>query len=125
MQYTADNPTEYMQHLEDDWRKEVLNQVRSMILSNSACAGEVIEYNMLAYKFADSVLFHLNAQRNYVSLYVGNINKIQGGREMLESLDLGKGCIRIKKSVSLQDTNLEGFINRVVDKWKAGNDISC
>ena len=123
MQYKADNPQAYLQELEDDWRKEKLGQVRDLILGHTANLQEGIEYKMLAYGDDQSNVFHLNAQKAYVGLYVGNIDKIEDGRELLAGYNLGKGCIRIKKSNDLAP--LADFIKKAIDFWKEGGDISC
>ncbi len=37
------------------------------------------------------MLFHLNAQKAYVSLYVGDLDKIEQARELFKDCKLGKG----------------------------------
>jgi len=125
MQYKVDSPEEYIQSLDEDWRKTMLSKVRDMILSNASCSKETIEYKMLAYAFGDKILFHLNAQKNYVSLYIGDVDKVSNGREILKDFDIGKGCIRIKKTIKLENTNLNDFINKVIESWKSGHDVDC
>lgn len=125
MQYSAKNPKQYLDQLEEDWRKEKLLAIREMILAEEPKLQEGLEYKMLRYGSDDSSIFHLNAQKNYVSLYVGNIEKIDNGRELLKGLDLGKGCIRVKRSVNLEETQLQEFISKAITAWKAGEDVSC
>ena len=124
MQYDASNPDDYLSQLENDWRKEKLLWIRNVVLRYPELE-ESIEYKMLRYGNKDTSLFHLNAQKNYVSLYVGNTQKIDPSGELLEAFDLGKGCIRIKKSVNLEKTQLKEFIDQAVQLWKAGLDTSC
>ncbi|MEM9833879.1 MAG: DUF1801 domain-containing protein [Bacteroidota bacterium] len=125
MQYKANTPEEYINQLEDDWRKEKLEAVREMIKANAPELVEGIEYKMLSYGDSEKHLFHLNAQRAYVSLYIGNIDKVADARELLQNLDLGKGCIRIKKNQELEKTNLNEFISRVIHLWREGKDTNC
>ncbi len=125
MQYNAATPQEYLNQLENDWRKEKLEQVRAMILNSAPELVEDIEYKMLSFGNGQQSLFNLNAQRNYVSLYVGNIGKIDQGRELLSDFDLGKGCIRIKKNVKLDETQLDVFIRKAIALWKKGKDLGC
>ncbi len=125
MQYKANTPEEYINELEDDWRKEKLKQVREMIKTNDPELVEGIEYKMLGYGNSEKSIFHLNAQRVYVSLYVGDIDKVANARELLGGLELGKGCIRIKKNQELGKTNLNAFISRVIDLWREGKDTDC
>ena len=53
-----------------------------MILANEPELIEQIEYNMLSYRYGQNSIFYLNAQKAYVSLYVGNIDKIDVLREL-------------------------------------------
>jgi uncharacterized protein YdhG (YjbR/CyaY superfamily) len=125
MQYEAKTPKEYFELLDDDWRKEKLLMVRQFILKNAPELEEDIQYKMLCYGSDAFKLFHLNAQKSYVSLYVGNIGKIESANAFLTGLDYGKGCIRIKKSVDLHDSGLEDFVKKTIDIWRAGCDTSC
>lgn len=125
MQYEATTPTEYLDVLDDDWRKEKLQELRNLICKQAPDLKEGIEYKMLAYYDEKGVMFHLNAQKNYVSLYVGNAEKIDPEKKLLSGLNVGKGCIRFKKSVVISDTQIEEFIKCAVDLWKKGEDIGC
>ncbi len=125
MQYEANNPKEYFQLLEDDWRKEKLMEVRKIILEYGPDFEESIQYKMLSYGNESSSLFALNAQKSYVSLYVGTIEKIENASMLLSGFDYGKGCIRIKKSIDIHNTGLDSFIKLTIDKWRSGEDTSC
>jgi len=125
MQYNANSPSTYLAQLEGDWRKEKLQEVRQMILSLGPQLRETMEYKMLAYQFQDKTVFHLNAQRAYVSLYVGDISKVKGADEYLKAFDVGKGCIRIKKSVVIAESGLEAFVQQTLEHWAGGEDTSC
>jgi len=70
-----------VEQLEDDLRKTKLKEIREIILLNGLGLTEDIEYKMLCYHHGQISLFHLNAQKNCVSLYVGNIDKINGSRK--------------------------------------------
>ncbi len=125
MQYDVISPNEYIEALDNDWRKETLNAVRKMILSHDLILEEGIEYKMLCYRLDGHSIFHLNAQKAYVSLYVGDIGKVHQSNELLKPFDTGKGCIRIKKSVNLEDTALNEFIIRTIDIWRKGGETDC
>ncbi|WP_082232828.1 iron chaperone [Halobacillus massiliensis] len=125
MQFEVSSPQEYFNALDDDWRKEKLLIVREWILKYGPELKEGIQYKMLSYGGGSAPLFHLNAQKNYVSLYVGDIEKIEKAKEFLTGLDYGKGCIRIKKSVDVKESGLEDFIKQTIDSSRAGGDTSC
>lgn len=125
MQYEANSPEEYFELLENDWRKEKLLHVRRIILEYGSELEEGIQYKMLCYGKDKSTLFSLNAQKSYVSLYVGTIQKIENASMLLSGFDYGKGCIRIKKTIDINKTGLEAFIKQTIDKWRTGEDTSC
>lgn len=125
MQYSATTPEEYLETIENDWRKEKLLAVRKMIQDNDADLEEGIAYKMLSYGYANQNIFHLNAQSAYVSLYVGDISKVEQAETLLAPFNLGKGCIRIKKRVDLAETQLNEFIKLVIEKNKQGGDTGC
>ncbi|MGH1539234.1 MAG: iron chaperone [Arenicella sp.] len=125
MQYDVSNPQEYLEALDLDWRKEKLQELRDIILKQDSAIWETISYKMLCFKLNDSELFHLNAQRGYVSLYCGNTKKIDPEGELLKGLNIGKGCIRFTKTKDISKTSIESFINRAVLLVKEGIDIGC
>ena len=125
MQYDVTSPEEYLDVLEKDWRKEKLGQIRAIIQSAAPHLKEGINYKMLSYSDEKGVVFHLNAQKHYVSLYVGNSKKVDPDGSLLAGLDLGKGCIRFKKSKVVAETGIEEFVVRAVDMWSRGEDIGC
>jgi uncharacterized protein YdhG (YjbR/CyaY superfamily) len=125
MQYEVKTPSEYLERLDNDWRKEKLIQVRELIKKHDPDLDESIQYKMLSYSKNGKSIFNLNAQRAYVSLYVGTINKVDDAQELLKDFDTGKGCIRIKKKFEIQETGLEEFIKRTIELWKKGGDTDC
>ena len=125
MLYDAKSPEELISNLDDDWRLEKLQQLREIIKIQAPELEERIHYKMLGYAHGNEYLFHLNAQRNYVSLYVGNISNIDPSGELLQGLNLGKGCIRFLKTASVEKSQVEEFILRAVKHWKAGGDVDC
>ncbi len=123
MQYEASNPSEYMSLLEDDWRKEKLTELRKMLLGLSLEEG--IKYKMLSYADEKGIMFQLNAQKNYVALYVGNASKVDPSGKLLAGIDHGKGCLRFKKSTNISETQIDSFINKALDMWRKGADFGC
>ena len=125
MQYDVNTPAEYLKQLPNDWRKSQLEALRQLIQTTAPELDEAIEYKMLRYGRGDKSLFHLNAQKNYVSLYVGNLDKISGARQLLSGLSLGKGCIRITKTMDVAHSGLPTFIQQAVSLWQQGKDTDC
>ena len=125
MRYDASTPNEYLDQLEDDWRKTKLQELRAVIQTEAPKLKEGINYRMLSYGDEKGVVFHLTAQRQYVSLYVGDANKVDPDGSLLADIDVGKGCIRFKKSVDVDKTRIADFIKRSIELWDEGADIDC
>ena len=125
MLYDVSSPEEYLTQLEDDWRANTLKQVRALILREAPEMEESIVYKMLAYGIGENILFQLNAQRNYVSLYVGDITKIDPEKELMAGFNMGKGCIRLRKTDDPHHSGLQAFIRRGIQLWRDGADTSC
>ncbi len=125
MQYDVSSSLEYMEALDLDWRKEKLLELREIILRQDSAIQETISYKMLCFTLNGAELFHLNAQRGYVSLYCGNTKKIDPEGELLKGLNIGKGCIRFTKTKDISKTGIEMFIKRAVLLLKEGKDIGC
>ena len=125
MQYDVRTPEEYLQQLPDDWRQEKVNALRAIINDKGPELTEKIAYKMLAYGPDDSVVLCLNAQKSYVSLYVGNATKVDPDGNFLEGLNVGKGCIRFNKSVDVSESRIDEFIERAVEMWRNGEDFDC
>ena len=125
MQYDVATPEEYLDALEPDWRRDKLQSLRGLITARAPDLEEVISHKMLGYRDGRGPVFHLNAQKAYVGFYVGNIAKIDPEGALLNGLNLGKGCIRFKKSNEIDTPNIETFIDRAVDLWRQGADIGC
>ena len=125
MLYDVATPNEYLKALEEDWRKEKLLVIRQMIMVAAPDVVEGIKYKMLSYADDKGIFMQLNAQKGYVSLYVGDATKVDPSGELLKGLNVGKGCVRLSKSVQPANTRIEEFITQAIEKWKAGQDIDC
>ncbi|MEM1154506.1 MAG: DUF1801 domain-containing protein [Pseudomonadota bacterium] len=125
MQYDVDTPKAYLDSLASDWRKQTLQALRALILEQDAELQEGIQYKMLCYALRGRSVFHLNAQRAYVSLYVGDIKRIDPDMTLLDGLNVGKGCIRFTKSKNVQATRIDEFIAKAVALAAQGVDLDC
>lgn len=121
----ATTPKDYLAQLPDDWRAETLLELRQIILKIDPELNEQINYKMLGYGIGDEIFCHLNAQANYVSLYFGDIKKIDPTGEMLTNLNVGKGCIRFTKSKTVEKTRIKEFVAKASQMWRDGHDIGC
>jgi len=125
MQYDAKTPADYLELLDDDWRKATLLELRALLQKLGPELEESVHYRMLGYGKGDDFVLHLNAQRGYVSLYCGNASKIDPDGTLLTGLNVGKGCIRFSKTRRVADTRIDEFIRLAIERWKAGEDTGC
>jgi uncharacterized protein YdhG (YjbR/CyaY superfamily) len=125
MQYDVKTPTEYLELLEADWRKDKLVEIRTLIKKHGPELKEGIRWGVLAYSHAKGGGFALNAQKNSVNFYVGTVKKVDPTGVLLAGLDVGKGCIRFKKSTIVSDTRIEDFIKKAVTMLRNGEDCGC
>lgn len=125
MQYDVSTPDEYLAVLEPDWRRDTLVSLRALVRKNAPELTESIRYKMLSYDDARGSVFALNAQKGYVSFYVGNAGKVDPAGELLGALGRGKGCIRFTKSVQVANTGIDAFIARAAAMRRAGGDVDC
>ncbi|MDW3191215.1 MAG: DUF1801 domain-containing protein [Cytophagales bacterium] len=123
MQYQVNTPQEYLDILEEDWRKEKVIQVWKLLEEEGPQLQPGIEYKMLSFADERGTVFNLNAQANYVSFYVGDTKKVDASGESLQGFNMGKGCIRIRKTNEVE--KLRTFIQVALEKRKAGKDIGC
>lgn len=125
VQYEVKTPEEYLAVLEEDWRKEKLLHLREMIQTAAPEATEGVAYKMLSYGTGEHQFMALNAQKHYVSLYVGDIDKLPDSKQLLDGFNIGKGCVRIRKTQMLDETGIEQFIQQAVAMWREGQEITC
>ena len=125
MQYDVKTPSEYIETLDNDWRRKKLLELRSLIKLTAPKLQEGISYKMLCYGDNSSNVFHLNAQKNYVSLYVGDLKKVDPSGELLKGINTGKSCIRFNKSLSLSETRIKEFIKKAIYLWEQGTNLEC
>ena len=125
MLYDAATPQDYIQQLDDDWRKQTLESLRSLIRQKAPDLVERIHYKMLGYGTEDDTFLHLNAQKGYVSLYVGNASKIDPDGTLLQGLSVGKGCIRFRRSTPVHETRIGEFLERVIEMRDQGEEFAC
>ena len=125
MLYEAETPEGYLEQLDDDWRRQKVLQLRKLIMSVEPSFEERIHYKMLGYALDGDFVFHLNAQRHYVSLYAGDTSRIDPHGELLAGLSTGKGCVRFSKTKPVEGSRIGEFIQRAVARKRAGEAFGC
>ncbi len=96
MQYDAATPDAYLKMLDDDWRRERVLALRDVFLRLDDIE-EGMAHGMLQYRRNGEVFAHLNAQKGYVGVYLGELEKIDPGAAIRGKMSCGKACLRVKK----------------------------
>ena len=132
-----ETPDQYVEELPDD-RKEVIQRLRTILKENLPVGyEEEISYGMIGYVVPYSIypagyavkpkvplpLINLASQKNHVALYHMAVYAVPGIAEWFQTeypkhcktkLDMGKGCIRLKKIDEIP-YDLIGELARKVD----------
>jgi hypothetical protein len=82
--------------LDDDWRSARLLAIRVMLLEVPGIV-EGIGYGMPQYRVGGEVFAHMNAQKAYVGVYLGELERIDQGAEIRGGMNCGKSCSRVRK----------------------------
>ena len=137
MAIKPETPDQYVEELPND-RKEVIQRLRTILNENLPVGyEEEISYGMIGYVVPYSIypagyavkpkvplpLINLASQKNHVALYHMAVYAVPGIAEWFQTeypkhcktkLDMGKGCIRLKKMDDIP-YDLIGELARKVD----------
>lgn len=94
---------------------EILESIRSLIFKVASQVKEGIEYGMLHYSLDEADLASLAAQKHYVSLYL-DPQVVDKYRPQLKKLDIGKSCLRYRRTTQLDLQLLQKIIKNAVKR---------
>ena len=120
MQYDAKTPSEYLEGLDDDWRRATILHLRDLIEDIAPDWIEEIGHGMLRYTGPNGPALHLNAQKKYVGLYVGDVAALDPDGTLLNGIDCGKSCIRLKKIKRPDPASLRLLLERQKSLYTVG-----
>jgi uncharacterized protein YdhG (YjbR/CyaY superfamily) len=90
--------------------KEILKQIRRMILEISPNATETMKYRMPTYKIGSDV-FAFAQQKNYLSIYINKEELISKHGSRIGKYSRGKNCIRYTKPGNINLSGIKKLIN--------------
>ena len=125
MQYDVDTPQAYLDALDEDWRKALVLQLREIISDVAPDWSEGIGHKMLSYSGKTGPAMHLNAQKGYVALYVGDALALDPDGSLLAGLDCGKSCIRLRKTKVPARPDLIEILRRVAARYDLNGHNPC
>ena len=109
---------DYLAGLEPD-RREALTQLRSIVLEEAPGAVETMKYRMPTYVYEGGVLCAFASQKRYMSLYM-DTSIVEGHRDDLGDLDVGKSCIRFRKLDRLPLDAVRVMLRETLRNMRAG-----
>lgn len=119
MQYDANTPEDYLSMLDDDWRLATILHLRDVIQDIAPDWVEGIGHGMLRYSGPNGPALHLNAQKKYVGLYVGDVAALDPDGTLLDGMDCSKSCIRLKKVKRPDQRSLRLLLERHKARYAA------
>ncbi len=125
MQYDVETPEEYLDALDHDWRRVALLSIRQTLKEVAPHLEEGIAHKMLSYSDNDGVVMHLNAQKAYVGLYVGDIGALDPDGSLTAGIGRGKTCLRYTKSKDVGDPRLRKLFERIMERRESGQHSTC
>ncbi|HEX8682916.1 MAG TPA: DUF1801 domain-containing protein [Ardenticatenaceae bacterium] len=93
MQSEAPDVTTYIQEAPEK-RRVGLAALRALCRETLEGYEEGMDYGMPSYKKGGTVEVSFASQKNYISLYILKQEVMDANRDLLQGLNLGKGCIR-------------------------------
>jgi len=123
--YNVATPAEYLKVIDQDWRRDKLLELRALITQLAPSWQEVVSYKMLGYGEPGNPVLHLNAQKGYVGLYVGDVARVDPDGSLLGGIDYGKSCVRFRKKNRVTDPGVKAFLKRYVAMKARGEEFEC
>lgn len=120
----ADTPEEYLAALEPDWRRDKLLEIRAAINTAAPDWVETISYRMLGFGPEGTALIHLNAQKGFVGLYLGDISRLDPDGVLTQGMNRGKGCLRFRKRNDVGE-NCAALLHNFVRLARSGQVPDC
>ena len=93
-------------------RKDLLKQLRQAILEAAPTAVESMKYKMPTYHI-DQDVFAFAVQKNYISVYINQEDKISDHRLRIGKHSRGTNCIRYTKPEHVDVPGLKTLIRAV------------
>ncbi|MEL7026897.1 MAG: DUF1801 domain-containing protein [Pseudomonadota bacterium] len=121
MQYDVETPDQYLAALDHDWRRVALLTIRQTLKEVAPDWEESIAHKMLCYSDANGAVLHLNAQKAYVALYVGDIDALDPDGSLTAGINRGKTCLRYSKSKDVGDPRIRQLFERIAERRKMGH----
>ena len=125
MQYDVETPEEYLAALDHDWRRVALLSIRQTVKEVASELEEGIAHKMLCYSDTNGPVLHLNVQKAYVALYIGEIDRLDPDGSLTSGIPRGKTCLRYSKSKDVGDPRLRQLIERLLERRASGDHRPC
>lgn len=118
MQSKAKTVEGYLAELPEE-RRAVLALLRGLIRKSAPTATEGMEYGMPCYSIG-APLCAVAAQKGHYSVYVSDATAVNCFRTQLGKLNVGKGCIRFRKTEDVPLDVLSRIISMAASRRISG-----
>ncbi len=116
VQRAVATPLEYVEAL-DGWQLDKVQTLRRMVAEVVPDAVEGIKWGMISYEHAGD-LCAIAAQKQYVSFYVMPTSVVAAHHELLAGIDVGKSCLRFKKTTPFPIDHLKVLLKAAAEAKK-------
>jgi uncharacterized protein YdhG (YjbR/CyaY superfamily) len=112
MKNTVTTVTEYLAAVPDD-RRDALVRLRNLCLDSLKGYTETIQYGMPSYSLNGESVVSFASQKQHIAVYVCRPAVVDTFRAELGALNVGKGCIRFRKTEQMDFSLLEKILRSV------------
>ena len=112
MQSTAKDVTTYLEEVPEE-RKEALNKIRSLCLATLEGYEEMMAYGGPCYARNGQIEVGFASQKQFIGLYLMNIELLDAHRHKLKGLSVGKSCIRYSKPAKIDFAFVEQLLRDI------------
>jgi uncharacterized protein YdhG (YjbR/CyaY superfamily) len=119
MKSAATDVESYLAAQPDEWR-ECLVTLRALCRQHLPGYAEEMAYGMPGYRRHDEIEVGFARQAKYLSLYILKQSVLDGHRDRLAGLDVGKSCIRYRRPAQI---DWDAVAALLTDTFLSGTDI--
>ena len=94
-------------------RRAAIQQLREVCRRTLTGCEECMGYGMPGYKLDGQPLVGFNSQKQYIALYVMNIEVLDQFRNQLNASSIGKSCIRYNRPEKMDFAAIERLLERI------------
>lgn len=120
MQSKLNSVPEFLKSLPED-RRRALTRLRTRVRAELPGLKESMRYGMPSYQDSSGTMrVAFNSQRQYMALYICNVEFLKAHRQELDGLDCGKSCIRFVRLEQLPAETVSAILKDIARLIRKG-----